>query len=61
MVGGFRTAPKTHLGIHTKIIVFDRSHIVVHLWLLGNTDFCNPIKPISLVVFKFSKKGLWIS
>ena len=35
------------IGIRTKIIVVDGSHIVVHLRLLGNSDFCNPVKPIS--------------
>ena len=40
------------LGIHNKIISFDRSHIVVHLQFLGNSDFCNPIKLISCVLFK---------
>ena len=35
------------LGIHTKTIVVNRSHIVVNLRLLGNSDFCNSIKPIS--------------
>ena len=44
---GFKTTLKTHLGMHTKIIVVDRSPIVVHVRFLGNSDFCNPIKPIS--------------
>ena len=43
---GFRTTLKNHLGIHTKIIVVNISHIVLHLQLLGNNDFCIPIKPI---------------
>ena len=44
------------LGIHTKIIFVDRSHIVVHLRLLGNSDFCNPINNFFEFCSKFIEK-----
>ena len=44
------------LGIHTKIIVFDRSHIVVHLQLLGKNDFAIPLSQFLEFCSKFIEK-----
>ena len=57
MEGEFRTTVKTHLGIHTKIIVVDRSYIVVHLRLIGNhVIFAIPLSEFLEFFSKFLEK-----